>query len=489
MSETVARAAMAAMAVCALAVCLLAFAAEPSLAGQSHRSVLRISGASGYPISKQITVGLDKSVVVELPREVRDVHVSNPKKMDAVVQSGTRVYLIGMEVGQANVFFFDKEGRQFLVLEASIERDMTPIVEMLERLLPGSRINLEAVNDNVVITGRVRNAADAARASDVVGRFLGQTGDESKVVNMLAVDAKEQVLLKVTVAEMERNLVKQLGIDLQAIGQFGTAVLDPFSSGATIGSRAVALATQNGFSVNNTVPGNAFQSQWTNSNGAILGTVRALERSGLMRTLAEPNLTAISGETANFLAGGEFPIPVAQDQGEITIEFKPFGVSLAFTPMVLSEGRISMKVSTEVSELSNDGAITLTSITVPALKVRRANTTIELPSGGSLVMAGLISDETRQAMEGLPGLKNLPVLGTLFRSRDFIKRETELVVIVTPFVVDPVARSKLARPDDGFIPPDDVHATLIGNLNRVYGKRPEQPPAGTYNGRFGFIVE
>jgi pilus assembly protein CpaC len=473
-----------------LFVPLALLAATSGLAGEEYRSVIRIAGGGDRPISKQIAVGLDKTVVVELPREVSNVHVSSPKKLDAVVQSANRVYLIGMAVGQASAFFSDREGRQFLTLEVSIERDFTPIVDMLERLIPGSRIKLEGVSDNVVITGRVKSAADAARASEVVARFVQQEPGGNKVINMLAVDAREQVLLKVTVAEMERNTVKQLGVDLQSIGNFGTAIIDPFSAtGATVGERAAAVLTQNGFSVNNAAPASSIQAQWTNSNGAILGTVRALERNGLMRTLAEPNLTAISGETANFLAGGEFPIPVAQDEGDITIEFKPFGVSLAFTPLVLSEGRISMKISTEVSELSNDGAIRLTSITVPALKVRRANTTIELPSGGSLVMAGLISDETRQAMEGLPGLKNLPVLGTLFRSRDFLKKETELVVIVTPYVVNPAARSQLARPDDGFAAPNDLHSTLIGNLNRVYGKRPEQPPVCCYKGEFGFIVE
>ena len=178
--------------------------------------------------------------------------------------------------------------------------------------------------------------------------------------------------------------------------------------------------------------------------------LRALEQDGLLHTLAEPNLTAISGETANFLAGGEFPVPVAQQLGTISVEFKKFGIGLAFTPVVMSEGRISLKVSTEVSELSNQGAVVLSNITIPALKVRRAETVVELPSGGSLVMAGLLSDQSKQALSGYPGLKNLPVLGTLFRSRDFLKNETELVVLVTPYVVKPVPRQDLAQPDDGF---------------------------------------
>lgn len=467
-----------------------------AVAGPEHRSVIRIAASGQYPITKQITVGVDKSVVVELPRDVRDVHVSSPKNLDAVIQSGNRVYLIGVAVGQANAFFFDQEGRQIVTLEVAIERDLSAVVEMLERLMPGSSIKLDAVNDNVVISGRVRNAADATRASDVVGKFLGGESDKSKVVNMLAVDAREQVLLKVTVAEMQRDIMRRLGISWDGTFSIGTGVLGFGSNpGFALNSVLPALgniinpdsATNPNFAT--TVGRNGVAGVFQTSRGVAIANLKALEQNGLMRTLAEPNLTAISGETANFLAGGEFPIPVAESDGNITIEFKPFGISLAFTPLVMSEGRISMKVSTEVSELSNDGAVTLTSINIPALKVRRANTTVELPSGGALVMAGLISDETKQALQGVPGLKNLPILGTLFRSRDFVKRETELVVIVTPYVVDPVARSELARPDDGFSVPSEVSATLLGHLNRVYGRRPKQPPVGRYKGDFGFIVE
>ena len=218
-------------------------------------------------------------------------------------------------------------------------------------------------------------------------------------------------------------------------------------------------------------------------------TMEAFERSGLLKTLAEPTLTAISGETASFLAGGEFPVPVGQsNSGAISIQFKPFGVSLSFSPLVLSEGRINLKVATEVSELTNEGAITLTSITIPALKVRRANTTVELPSGGSLVIGGLISDDTRQNIDGVPGLKTLPILGSLFRSRDFQKKETELLVIVTPYMVNAVARSKLDLPTDNLDSGTDTQATLIGQLNRVYGKKP-RVPEGKYHGNYGFIVE
>jgi pilus assembly protein CpaC len=306
-----------------------------------------------------------------------------------------------------------------------------------------------------------------------------------KVINLLIAGSREQVLLKVTVVEMERNIIKQLGVDLTNLA--GTAGAQLLTGNFTFEAlRNLQFPFSGKDVVSSIQTGVGFK---TESGNDVNVVIRALEQNGLLRTLAEPTLTAISGETANFLAGGEFPIPISQDDGNISLEFKPFGIGLAFTPIVLSEGRISMKVSTEVSELTNDGAVCIGLICVPALKVRRANTTLELPSGGSLVMAGLISDETKQAMTGTPGLKNLPVLGALFRSRDFIKSETELVVIVTPYIIDPVARHKLARPDKGFAVASDAQSNLLGRLNRIYGRRPEEMPSGQYQGDFGFIVE
>ncbi|MEJ0060030.1 MAG: hypothetical protein WDM79_10830 [Terricaulis sp.] len=212
-------------------------------------------------------------------------------------------------------------------------------------------------------------------------------------------------------------------------------------------------------------------------------SIEAFERAGLLRVLAEPNLTAISGESARFLAGGEFPVPVSSDDGEISIEFKPFGVALAFTPVVMSGGRISLKLSTEVSELTSDGAIStgdtpvrnpdgtttvIRGITIPALQVRRAETTLEMPSGGSIVLAGLIQERTRHAMEGIPGMMNTPVLGSLFRSRDFINNETELVILVTPYLVQPTSPEQLRTPADGFMNPSEAESLLSGRLNSIY---------------------
>jgi pilus assembly protein CpaC len=490
------------MAIRALAVMLAVFAMAAGLdvraggdarADSIHRSNLTVPANAGGPVSRSITLGLSKSMVVEFPRDVRDILVSDPTKVDAVVSTARRAYLIGMTVGQANAFFFDENGEQMLALEVRVERDLAGITEMINKLMPGSNIMLEAVNDNVILTGSVANPSDATRASDIASRLVGE---KEKVLNMLAVEASEQVALKVTVVEMERNMLKQLGVTWDGEFNFGDGVLGFGVNPAFPLNNALGdLFSVDGGDINVLRGANGIGGALKTGSSTTLGTLKLLEQNGLVRTLAEPTLTAISGETANFLAGGEFPIPVAQDSDTISIEFKPFGVGLAFTPTVMSEGLISLKVSTEVSELTNEGAITLSAITIPALKVRRANTTIELPSGGSLVIAGLISEETRHAVEGQPGLKNLPILGTLFRSRDFIKSESELVVIVTPYTVNPVARKDLVRPDKNFANSSDSGAYFHGRLNRV--DRPQRgiPSAQgvksncCYQGNVGYIVE
>lgn len=465
-------------------------AATRAQAQTQTSSILRISSNEKLPATRAVKVGLNKSMVVELPRDVRDVLASDPKVLDIVVNSSRRAYLIGTGLGQANAFFFDKNGDRILTLEVVVDRDAAPLERLLNRLIDNAKIKVEFINDTVVLTGSVPHPSDAARASDIAARFVvtdeprADVKYREKVINLLTTGAKEQVLLKVTVVEMERNIIKQLGVDVSNLaGTAGaTFVTGNFSFAAL---RNLQFPFNNKDIVSNIQTGLGFQSNSVDAAGVI----RALEQNGLVRTLAEPTLTAISGESANFLAGGEFPIPISQDNNRISLEYKPFGVGLSFTPVVLSEGRISMKVSTEVSELTNEGAVTLGIVTVPGLKVRRANTTIELPSGGSLVIAGLISDETKQAITGQPGLKNLPVLGALFRSRDFIKSETELVVIVTPYMVDPTARHNLARPDKGFALASDAQSNLLGHLNRVYGRRPEELPSGQYTGNFGFIVD
>ncbi len=442
-----------------------------------HRSYLKIPAAP-LPAARRIMIGIDKSMLVELPVDLENVLVSNPEVVNAVVKTQRQVYLIAKDQGEANAFFMGRDGEKVLLLEVVVTRDLSALNDALHRLLPGSKIVAESMGDNIILTGSVMTPVDANRAAELAARA---TKKKDGVVNMLTVatPAKEQVLLKVTVAEMQRDAIRRLGVDVK------DALLKT-------GNFTFQKIITNAFPVTNTIvprgsAGSVGTVGWATGSQSIEAVIEALERTGMMRTLAEPNLTALSGETAKFLAGGEFPIPIAEDDGKIKIEFKQFGVSTTFKPVVLGDGRISLSIGAEVSELSSEGAITLNNISVPALRVRRAETTLEMPSGSTLAMAGMLSDDTRQSVEGVPGLKNLPVLGQLFRSNDYRRRETELVILVTPYIATHMAPSQAARPDKGFAPTSDLNSILFGRLNRLYGPIggvTGPPPEGD----FGFII-
>jgi pilus assembly protein CpaC len=455
---------------------------------------------AGTGVSRAVKVGLNKSIIIDLPRDARDILVSNPVIADAVIRTPRRIYVTGVAVGQSNVVIFDRAGDQILSLELEVERDNSVLVRMLNRLIPDSAIDVEIISDNIVLTGTVRNAADARKAQDIANVFanggsqslggISVTEDipQSMVVNMLTIEGEDQVHLKVTVAEVQRSIAKQLGIQMNGAISIGP-ITAAFNSSPPFGVQGAPLSDSYGLGGIGDLGAGLI-----NGNNGFAAALSALEQTGMIKTLAEPTLTAISGESASFLAGGEFPVPVGRDEenNSVTIQFKPFGVALAFTPVVLSEGRISLRVKTEVSELTTEGSITLADTVIPGLKVRRAESTLELPSGGSLVLGGLIQDSVRQSIGAIPGLGRLPILGTLFRSRDFLRNETELIIIVTPYLVSPVARSALATPDQGFEPATDAQGMFLGNLNRVYGGPSDQPAAyagKTLEGGFGFIFE
>ncbi len=439
-----------------------------------------VQANAGNDNARFVRIGLDKSLVVRLPAAASDVLIGNPEVVDAVVRTRNTAYLFARKVGQTNAFFFDANGRQILSLDIEVAHDTKALSKLLKRSMPGSGITVDTVGDNVVLGGTAKNASEAKTAMDLAARFAG--GDEKKVVSMIAITGKEQVMLRVRIAELQRDVLKQFGIDTDvafAVGENFTAQFfnpNPF----TVGQGPLTGGFNRG--------------TFSNGSSRVDTIVRALERDGLLRTLAEPTLTAISGEAAKFLAGGEFPVPVGRDDNGITIEFKPFGVGLSFTPVVLAEGRISMRISTEISELTNENAIILTTVgsnataAIPGLRVRRAETTVELPSGGSMVMAGLIKEDIKQQLNGIPGVKDLPVLGTLFRSRDFQSSRSEMVVMVTPFVVNAVNENKIATPLDRLNVATDRQTILFGRLNKVYGVSGNRPK-GTYHGNVGFIVE
>lgn len=526
-------------------------AATAGPAGQD--SVLRIPANAAFPMTKRLDLGIGRSTVVQFPVPLKDVLISDPKILDAVVQSSDRVFLIAKGTGQTNAFFFDEYGQQILTIDVAIGADLSALDQLLARLIPGSSIRSEIAGRAVVLTGSVRTPIDSNRAAQIAAQFVqanaevgsivntsapsasnssttsssttvgggyqsattdsggGSNSDAADVyggkpiINLISVEGEEQVMLRVSVAEVQRTILKQFGVNIGAAvnsGNFSTSVLTANSlplTGATLGTLPTsgigstgaatgALQLLNSSSSSDAFTNSGIAMSWQSGNQAVNGALRAMERDGLMRILAEPNLTAVSGEPAKFLAGGEYPVPIVDSLGQVSVTYKEYGIGLAFTPVVLSEGRISLKIESEVSELSSDGAVVLSGIEIPALKKRQAKSTVELPSGGSIALAGLLSEDSRQNIDGFPTLKDLPILGTLFRSRDYQRSETELVIIVTPYMVRPVARQELARPLDGLADPTDAKANFLGQINRIYGGgRPA--PVGDLKGDYGFIVE
>jgi pilus assembly protein CpaC len=441
--------------------------------------------AEGQMNARFLALGVSKSVVIDLPRDIKDVLVADPKIANAVIRSAQRAYIIGATVGQTNIVFFDAAGLQIAAYDIAVTRDLNGIRAAVKQTLPQSDIRVEGVGvKGVLLSGSVSSPIEAQQAGDIAARLAD---GPDNVVNSIVVRGRDQVALKVTVAEVQRDIIKQLGIDLSATMNYGTAVVNfnntnPFT----------ALGRQ-------MVNGNSLISKFGGST-SVTATLKAMESAGVVRTLAEPNLTAISGESATFIAGGEFPVPSGYNYdpqtriGSTQLTFKKFGISLNFTPVVLSEGRISLRVMTEVSELSSENSITLAQasgdgLTVPSIKTRRAETTLEIPSGGSMAMAGLIQEQTKQAINGLPGMSQIPLLGTLFRSRDYVNRQTELMVLVTPYVVRAVAQKDLSRPDDGFAAVSDPQADLLGSINRIYGVPGKPEPERKYRGTYGFITD
>jgi pilus assembly protein CpaC len=434
--------------------------------------------AAKLAVSDVMRLSLNKTRIVELPEDVRDVLVSSSDIADVQIKTPRQAFLIAKSVGDTNIMFLDKFGNVVLKLELHVQVDIDSLRATLVQIMPGENITAYAVGDNLFLSGSVRSDSAAASAKAVARPFVSE---DAKLINLLKVQAEQQVLLKVRVSEVQKSALKELGINT-SIGSYVLAGLGGNLTSPTTGALSGTLT--------------AYQSTLTKiehgggGGSPISFVIKALETRGMIKSLAEPNLTAVSGETAKLLAGGEFPIPVSDQNGQISVQFKPFGVGLAFTPVVLSNGRINLKLSSEVSSLDWNNKVGITSTTnVPALKVRRAESTVELPSGGSLMIAGLLQNDVTNDIQGLPGAKDMPILGALFRSSNFQRSETELVVSVTAYVVRPGGDSQFALPTDGMEHGSDLDLYLFGRLHGVYkgGKGP--PPAMAIEGPFGYIME
>jgi pilus assembly protein CpaC len=421
----------------------------------------------------QFEIALNKTRAVELDRAVRDVIIGNPDIADIVVRAPGEVYLIGRAVGVTNVFLVDANGGLIRQLEVVVQPDGQSVQAALRDLLPKENLSAKGVGDSIVLSGIASTDAAAAQAQSIARRFVE---DDANIVNMITIGSEQQVLIKVKVAEIQKTALKQLGSTFELISQdLGPFALD-FASNAGIAS-AIGVLGFNGDNVDTSFD--------------------LLETQGLLRTLAEPNLLAVSGEPASMLAGGEYPVLAVSDDGSdgtVSVEYKPFGVSLAFLPVVMGPGRIWLKVSTEVSALSAQNAVTVPfgddSFTILGLQTRRANSTIELPSGGGIMIAGLLQDDIENTINGVPGLMDLPILGTLFRSTEFQRNETELVILVSVMLAKPTDPDLLAAPTDGFAPAHDLDRYFIGNLQNIYVKRPPSSglPADGPKGPIGYII-
>jgi pilus assembly protein CpaC len=435
--------------------------------------------ASSYKPTRSLSMSLGEGQMINLPKSVANVWTSNPDVADVYVNSPRQINIFGKKMGDATIIATAKDGSLVYGANVHVSQNLSSVNDMLHAAMPESDINVTTVGQVAVINGTVASPDDAATAERLVTSVLNpgvKPGDPLNIVplNRLRTATPLQVTLKVRIAEVSRDLLKSIGVNLFSSDptsgfKFGIGQGDPAAAG---GSPFIANPLAGG-----TTLGAAGKLFGLNLTGAL----DLAETDGLVTTLAEPNLTALSGETASFLAGGEFPIPVTQGSGNgsaVTIEYKQYGVSLAFTPIVLADGRISMRVRPEVSELSDAGAVKLGGFTVPALTTRRAETTVELGSGQSFMLAGLLRNSNNNSIDKAPFLGDLPVIGALFRSTKFRRQETELVIVVTPYLVRPV-NGRIALPVDGYRATTDAEQFWDGQTYKgVSGRAPVLPAPG-----------
>jgi pilus assembly protein CpaC len=430
-----------------------------------------------------LTIEVHKGRVIRLPRPAATVFVADPEIADVQAQSASIVYLFGRRAGTTSLYAID-EGDQLLVrTSVVVQHNLPGLRQAITQVMPDARVTAGTVDGSIVLDGQVDNPVQAQELRELAERFLGE--DETLLFRV-RVASPTQVNLRVRVAEVSRDVLKEFGINWEALFANGNFTFGFVSGRAVSDGAGTFLRSPTGAD-------SAFGS-WRSGHDFVNTALDALAQEGLVNVLAEPNLTALSGETASFLAGGEFPIPIDSDEDGMEIQFKEFGISLAFTPTVLSSNRISLRVRPEVSDLSEKGAITINGLTIPALSTRRAETTVELGSGQSFAIGGLLSTDIENAISKYPGIGDVPVLGALFRSTRFRSSETELVILVTPYLVRPVEEPVMALPTDGFKSPSDIERILMGRLHSAQlqpGRGGPLSPDGAPRlaGPVGFVLE
>ncbi len=443
-----------------------------------------------------LSITLGKAELIDVDGAVADVLVADPSLIDVMAIQSNRLYVVGLAVGDTNIIALDDMGNVVKRLDVHVSFDLQAIQALVDDLFPEEHAKVRSIHDQILLTGKVSSAEKAAKISNVVGHYVSDLIDEKGTVdelisNLLEVQGEQQVMLQVKIVEASRNIIRELGIEtnlndpneLAATTIFGGTQPSSFLNGTD----SAAFATGIGLSQDPIGIGRIVADTGLDGVGDIGLFLQALEEENLVNILAEPNLTAVSGEQAGFLAGGEFPVPVGRDNvGNIVIEFREFGVSLNFRPIVLSGDRISLQMNTEVSSLDFESAIVLADLTVPGLDIRRADTTVEIPSGSSLMIAGLLQSDAVKGMSGLPGISKTPVLGDLVSSDSFQRSETELIVIVTPYLVNPYAEKDRAQkvPQQKNNP---LASAFAVNLRRSYAIEDDEIFEG--NTSYGYLLD
>ncbi len=433
----------------ALTLCLLlllTFAAVPA-----HSQVVNAD-------DKVLSLDLDSGTLVRLEKQASAVFVSNPEIADVQIKTPTLIYIFGKSAGETNLFAVDENENILISRRIVVNYNITRLRETLKKLLPGKSIEVTSMDGGIVLSGDVNTGIDAENARQMAAKFVGS---EDAVINNLQIVGTNQINLRVRIVEVSRELLKSFGFNWDAVMSpnkflFGLATGRNIYSSPNFITRSVDPDGKTLGSLFGRIDGRNFD---------LNGLVDILESENMITVLAEPNLTALSGETADFLAGGEFPVPIGAEDGEVKIEFKPYGVGLAFTPTIIGDNRINMRIRPEVSQLTTQGAIEANNFTIPGISTRRTETTVELGSGQSFAIAGLIQNSGQQDLNKIPGLGDIPILGQLFKSDRFNRRETELVVIATPYLVRPVG-AKMAEPTDGMASPTDMDRLLGGKSHR-----------------------
>lgn len=473
-------------------------AASIALTGVSAGAIYAPAYAQSSTKTKdQVILSIGRGELISLPGKITDIFIANDSIADVQVKNARQIYVFGKAGGETTIYASNASGQVVYSATIRVGSNIDSIDQMLTLAMPKAKINVATVNGLVLLTGTVSTPSDVAEAERLVQAFVGE---DLQVISRLKTATPLQVNLQVRIAEVSRSLMKNIGANLQTFDGTGG-----FQFGVTNGRGAASQITIPGegtFTGATDASENTSLVNGVGGGGTTLAGLGRLfgvditsafdlaETTGLVTTLSQPNLTALSGETAEFLAGGEFPIPISQGLGQTTVEFRNFGVSLAYTPIVLDNGRISLRVRPEVSELSASGSVTLNGFTIPGLTIRRAETTVELGSGQSFMIAGLLSNNVQDTVNKAPGLGDVPILGNLFKSTSFQRGETELVIIVTPYLVKPVNANDIVLPTDAFQNANDAQRLLLNQETDgiTGGDRPKPSVEGQQDGRNGPIL-